>query len=141
MPDKPIIIFDLDGTLIDSRGDLTDAVNEVLQLRGLQLLTLQQVVSYVGDGQRNLMKRAIPGLDDDDLTLEEDLDFALEEEFDFTLEEDLDFVLEEDFDFSLEEDFDFTLEEDFALTPEDDNDFMLEDEIPSTGTSLPSTHT
>ncbi len=69
MPQKPIIIFDLDGTLIDSRADLTDAVNEVLQLRGLQQLTLQQVVSYVGDGQRNLMKRAIPGLDDDDLTL------------------------------------------------------------------------
>ena len=69
MPDKPIIIFDLDGTLIDSRADLADAVNEVRQLRSLPLLTLQQVISYVGDGQRNLMKRAIPGLDDDDLTL------------------------------------------------------------------------
>ena len=68
MPEKPIIVFDLDGTLIDSRADLTDAVNEVRQLRGLQPLTLQQVISYVGDGQRNLMKRAIPGLDDDDLT-------------------------------------------------------------------------
>ena len=69
MPEKPIIIFDLDGTLIDSRADLADAVNEVRQLRSLPILTLQQVISYVGDGQRNLMKRAIPGLDEDDLTV------------------------------------------------------------------------
>ena len=68
MHPKPIIIFDLDGTLIDSRADLTDAVNEVRQLRGLSPLPLPQVVSYLGDGQRNLMTRSIPGLDEERLT-------------------------------------------------------------------------
>ena len=52
-----ILIFDLDGTLIDSREDLAYAVNLTRADYGLPPLSLQTVVSYVGDGIYNQMKR------------------------------------------------------------------------------------
>ena len=52
-----IIIFDLDGTLIDSREDLAYAVNLTRADYGLPPLSLETVVSYVGDGIYNQMRR------------------------------------------------------------------------------------
>jgi len=58
------IIFDLDGTLIDSRADLALAVNLTRADLGLPALPQTQVVSYVGEGVRSLLSRAIPELPD-----------------------------------------------------------------------------
>lgn len=54
------ILFDLDGTLIDSRADLALAVNLTRADLGLAPLPQAQVVGYVGEGVRRLVSRAIP---------------------------------------------------------------------------------
>ena len=55
------IIFDLDGTLLDTLDDLTDAVNYVMDKHDEPTHTREAVRSFVGNGIRNLMIRAIPG--------------------------------------------------------------------------------
>jgi phosphoglycolate phosphatase len=52
------LVFDLDGTLIDSRRDITTAVNRTREVYGLPLLALEQVVGMVGEGARLLVERA-----------------------------------------------------------------------------------
>lgn len=59
------IIYDLDGTLIDSRRDLCTGVNLMRKSFGLEPLALETVVSYVGNGARNLASRSITGTDID----------------------------------------------------------------------------
>lgn len=59
------MIFDLDGTLIDSRADLTTGVNLMRKHYGLDPLTLDTVTSYVGNGTRLLCERSIAGTDID----------------------------------------------------------------------------
>src|SRR5262249_51973637 len=54
-----LILFDLDGTLIDSRADLTAAVNHVLRSFHLPALPPEVVASYVGEGARLLVRRAL----------------------------------------------------------------------------------
>ena len=54
------VIFDLDGTLIDSRADLALAVNLTRGELGLPPLPQAQVVGYVGEGVRKLLAQAIP---------------------------------------------------------------------------------
>src|SRR2546426_12129660 len=53
------VAFDLDGTLIDSRADLTAAVNHVLRGLGLAELPPATLYRYVGDGARVLVERAL----------------------------------------------------------------------------------
>lgn len=53
------LVFDLDGTLIDSRRDITTAVNRMRQEMGLPPLELEQVVTMVGEGARKLVERAL----------------------------------------------------------------------------------
>ena len=52
------VVFDLDGTLIDSRRDIADAANHALTAHGRPALALSEIVSYVGDGARLLLARA-----------------------------------------------------------------------------------
>ena len=52
-----LLLFDLDGTLIDSLPDLTNALNEVLRERGYQPLLPQQVKPMIGDGMPALLAR------------------------------------------------------------------------------------
>jgi phosphoglycolate phosphatase len=52
------VVFDLDGTLIDSRGDIVAAVNHALVRTGRDALPAQVIVRYVGDGARALCARA-----------------------------------------------------------------------------------
>lgn len=54
------IIWDLDGTLLDTLQDLTASVNAALQTHGCPTRTLEEVRSFVGNGVRNLMLRAMP---------------------------------------------------------------------------------
>ena len=55
------ILFDLDGTLVDSAPDLWRAMNHVLAVRGYPLLALEQVRHLVGDGARVLLARGFWG--------------------------------------------------------------------------------
>jgi phosphoglycolate phosphatase len=52
-----LIVFDLDGTLVDSAPDITAAVNRLLAARALPALTQPQVAAMVGDGLHKLMER------------------------------------------------------------------------------------
>ena len=54
-----LIIFDLDGTLIDSKLDLANSVNFTRQQMGLSVLEHQLIFSYIGDGATMLIRRAI----------------------------------------------------------------------------------
>ena len=53
------IIFDLDGTLIDSVTDLANSVNHTLTAIGLPVHTREEVKSYVGDGVSKLIRRSL----------------------------------------------------------------------------------
>lgn len=53
------LVFDLDGTLIDSRRDITTAINRMREELGLPPLQLEQVVTMVGEGARKLVERAL----------------------------------------------------------------------------------
>ena len=57
---KKLIIFDLDGTLLDTLEDLSAAVNHALELRGLPLHTVEEYRHMVGHGVRNLVQQALP---------------------------------------------------------------------------------
>jgi phosphoglycolate phosphatase len=52
------VVFDLDGTLIDSDPDIRAAVNRVLATEGLAPLSTQEVRSMIGDGAKALVERA-----------------------------------------------------------------------------------
>jgi len=53
-----LYLFDLDGTLVDTRRDIAEAVNHVLQLHDRPVAELATVISWVGDGVDDMMKRA-----------------------------------------------------------------------------------
>jgi len=61
MPDIKLIIFDLDGTLVDSLDDLTDATNHMLMRFGRVTLKREDVRLLVGQGAKRLVERAMPG--------------------------------------------------------------------------------
>ncbi|NLY71910.1 MAG: HAD family hydrolase [Clostridiales bacterium] len=62
------VIFDLDGTLVDSLGDLVQSVNIVLRSRDYPLRTVEEVKRFIGDGYRLLMKRSLPaGTEDEEI--------------------------------------------------------------------------
>jgi phosphoglycolate phosphatase len=54
-----VLVFDLDGTLIDSKLDLALAVNATLESMGRSPITHQLIESYVGDGASVLIRRAL----------------------------------------------------------------------------------
>ena len=53
------LIFDLDGTLIDSVEDIGDSLNKVLEARSLKTYTVEEYRQMVGGGFRNLVTRAV----------------------------------------------------------------------------------
>ena len=53
-------IFDLDGTLLDTLGDLAASVNHALRTHGLLEHSIDDVRRFVGNGVRKLMERAVP---------------------------------------------------------------------------------
>lgn len=54
-----VIGFDLDGTLLDTSSDLTDAVNHALAAAGRPLLTREQVKPMIGGGARKMLERGL----------------------------------------------------------------------------------
>jgi phosphoglycolate phosphatase len=86
-----LLVFDLDGTLIDSAQDLCNSVNAMLEHCGLAPLEDKQIAGYIGDGVLMLVKRALAaekGLDADEKLLHEAHEFFLsyyrEHKLDFT---------------------------------------------------------
>ncbi len=60
MTNQRLIIFDLDGTLLNTIGDLAVACNHMLGLRALPTHTYEEYCSFVGNGIRRLVERALP---------------------------------------------------------------------------------
>jgi phosphoglycolate phosphatase len=73
----PLLIFDLDGTLIDSRLDLAHAVNATRADAGRGPLPHEQIFSFVGNGAPVLIKRAM-GPDATEEEVERALEFFLD---------------------------------------------------------------
>jgi phosphoglycolate phosphatase len=59
MPSPRLLVFDLDGTLVDSSQDLADSVNALLQELGAPELRPEAVTAMVGDGAAVLVRRAL----------------------------------------------------------------------------------
>ncbi len=72
-----LVIFDLDGTLIDSRLDLVHSVNAALRHIERPELPDDVIASYVGDGAPILIQRALGGESVDQATVRKGLDFFL----------------------------------------------------------------
>lgn len=72
IPRPAALVFDLDGTLIDSRRDITTAINRTRAELGLPPLALEGVIPMVGEGARLLVERAMG-----DAVPEEQLDAVL----------------------------------------------------------------
>ena len=54
------ILFDLDGTLLDTLGDLTDATNYALRTHGYPERSIGEIRSFVGNGAANQMRLSVP---------------------------------------------------------------------------------
>ncbi len=70
---KHVLIFDLDGTLIDSKLDLAHSVNAARGHMGLAPISNELVYSYVGEGAPVLIRRALGAT-----AAQEDVDRALD---------------------------------------------------------------
>lgn len=55
-----LAIFDMDGTILNTIDDLADCMNYSLRRQGLPERTLKEVTSFVGNGIRKLVERAVP---------------------------------------------------------------------------------
>lgn len=71
-----LLVFDLDGTLVDSQRDLADAVNATRAWMGLEPLPPVTVAQYVGNGAPVLVQRALPDAGKEDWS--RGLDYFLE---------------------------------------------------------------
>ncbi len=54
------VLFDLDGTLVDSIYDLMDSVNYVLDMYGYPTHSVEEYRTFIGDGMKKLIERALP---------------------------------------------------------------------------------
>lgn len=54
-----LIIFDLDGTLVDSRDDIANAVNFTLKKIGLKEKSISEISSYIGTGVEGLIRKSL----------------------------------------------------------------------------------
>jgi len=65
---NPVLIFDLDGTLADSKADLAASVNYVRGTYGLPVLPDEQIAAFIGNGAQQLIRRALgPNVSEADL--------------------------------------------------------------------------
>ena len=71
---KPAVIFDLDGTLLNTLGDLRAATNHALEVRGLPPHSMEEIRQFIGNGIRLLICRAMP-----EGTPEAEIDAALDD--------------------------------------------------------------
>lgn len=60
-----VIVFDLDGTLLDTLGDLNAACNYALSKYGYPKITLEETKTFIGNGIKKLIERSLKGKLDD----------------------------------------------------------------------------
>ncbi|KAA3597934.1 MAG: HAD family hydrolase [Calditrichaeota bacterium] len=60
MPKFDLIIFDLDGTLVDSSLDLANSTNQMLSEFDLPLHSVEKIKSFIGNGAKKLIERSLP---------------------------------------------------------------------------------
>ncbi len=63
------MIFDLDGTLLDTLQDIADSLNPALAEMGLKTHPVEEFLNFVGDGAFELVKKAVPPEHRDDETV------------------------------------------------------------------------
>jgi phosphoglycolate phosphatase len=70
---KPLLVFDLDGTLAETAGDLISTLNVILAREGLRKLPMSEAHPMIGAGMRTLIKRgfAVEGVELSNTRLEE----------------------------------------------------------------------
>lgn len=56
-----LAIFDLDGTVLDTLADLAASTNIALRQNGLPVRSVSEICSFVGNGMKKLIDRAVPG--------------------------------------------------------------------------------
>ena len=54
------VLFDMDGTVLDTLADLTNAVNHILSEFNMPAITHREAASYLGNGAAQLLRRAVP---------------------------------------------------------------------------------
>jgi phosphoglycolate phosphatase len=59
MPNIELILFDIDGTLVDSRQDIVNSVNEMLTDLHLPHRSFDEIVSFIGNGLKNLILQSL----------------------------------------------------------------------------------
>ena len=57
---RKLVIFDMDGTILDTLEDLKDALNHVLTQHSFPIRTLDEVRRFVGNGIYKLIERGVP---------------------------------------------------------------------------------
>lgn len=57
---KRLIVFDLDGTILDTSLDLMNSMNAMLDFYGFPRITLEQAKAYIGNGAKNFVLRSLP---------------------------------------------------------------------------------
>jgi phosphoglycolate phosphatase len=72
------VIFDLDGTLVDSLQDIADSMNAVLQSHNFPTHDLHAYKEFVGDGLRNLVRRVLPQANRGETLIDECYDAMIE---------------------------------------------------------------
>jgi phosphoglycolate phosphatase len=70
--DLRLLIFDLDGTLVDSRQDLANSINAMLRNYHRPELPADVIASYIGDGAPTLVRRSLGFIDDHNPTPKEE---------------------------------------------------------------------
>lgn len=64
------VLFDLDGTLVNSLIDIADSINKVLQERNFPTHSYEVINDFIGSGLRNLVTKALPETHKDEATIE-----------------------------------------------------------------------
>ena len=54
-----LLLFDLDGTLVDTSRDITNALNHALQYYGYPILTVEKTIQLIGEGITRLIQKLI----------------------------------------------------------------------------------
>jgi len=71
--DKKLVIFDLDGTLVDSVPDLALAINDMLRALERKTFSVDTIRAWVGNGAQTLVKRALDAGANEETSLESEL--------------------------------------------------------------------
>ncbi|MDR3541509.1 MAG: HAD family hydrolase [Desulfosporosinus sp.] len=73
------VIFDLDGTLVNSLEDLADSMNNILQRYGFPSHELQAYKYFIGNGIKNLVREALPETSQEEALINRCFDLMMEE--------------------------------------------------------------